>query len=201
MRLSFSDRVRFWKKVQKYQSDECWIWQGSKTSAGYGQLWVDCKQVYAHRVSWEIHYEAIPDGMFVCHTCDNPTCVSPAHLFVGTSSDNVQDMLKKGHHSSQICPEKQARGISHGSVTHPECLPRGDDHYSRKSPELILRGEARSAAKLTEESVRAVRRLVKDGCSQRKIAWMLGVSQSAICHVVSGRSWSHVHEHTPNGNR
>ena len=96
MRLSFSDRVRFWKKVQKYQSDECWIWQGSKTSAGYGQLWVDCKQVYAHRVSWEIHYEVIPDGMFVCHTCDNPICANPRHLFLGTASDNMRDMVAKG---------------------------------------------------------------------------------------------------------
>src|SRR3990167_1210519 len=90
-------KERFWKKVQKGDSPEkCWEWKSCKNPEGYGQFTIDGKKVYAHRYSWELHNGTIPDGLWVLHHCDNPACVNPDHLFVGTQTDNMQDMISKG---------------------------------------------------------------------------------------------------------
>lgn len=85
---------RFWEKVNK--TETCWLWTAS-TQGGYGQIGHDIylRPVRAHRVSWELHYGPIPAGLDVLHKCDNPPCVRPDHLFIGTALDNVQDMLRK----------------------------------------------------------------------------------------------------------
>lgn len=75
---------------------ECWIWIGSKDKDGYGTLWKDKKKIKAHRFSYEIHHKKIEYGLLVCHTCDNPSCVNPDHLWTGTPFDNTLDMMKKG---------------------------------------------------------------------------------------------------------
>jgi len=95
---------RFWKKVDK--SGDCWEWMAGKNKSGYGQfhygnLWG------AHRFSWLLHNGAIAEGLFVCHVCDNKGCVNPAHLFLGTNQDNLQDASKKGRTARQ-------HGESHG---------------------------------------------------------------------------------------
>lgn len=73
----------------------CWLWTRS-VSMGYGKLWWDKKHQRAHRVSWELHNGAIPDGMLVLHKCDTPPCINPAHLFLGTHADNAADKIAKG---------------------------------------------------------------------------------------------------------
>ena len=92
--------VRFWARVEK--TDACWLWTGKKVRQGYGQLyngkggWRLGRSDVAHRISWVLHNGPIPGGMDVLHHCDNPRCVRPDHLFLGTDIDNVRDMTAKG---------------------------------------------------------------------------------------------------------
>lgn len=85
---------RFWAKVDT--SGDCWIWTACKHWRGYGFFGYKGKNKFAHRISYELAYGPIPEGIIVCHHCDTPSCVRPSHLFKGTSKDNTQDMLHKG---------------------------------------------------------------------------------------------------------
>lgn len=87
---------QFWEKVNKPGPALCWPWLGYKKKEGYGQFYWDGKIILAHRMAWEFTFGPIPPGMKICHTCDNPPCCNPAHLFMGTQADNVNDMTKKG---------------------------------------------------------------------------------------------------------
>lgn len=93
-RRSDTLEMRFWSKVNK--TEGCWLWTASGTDDGYGQLKFKGKRHYAHHLSVMLSGREIPAGMAVCHTCDNPPCVRPDHLFVGTLSDNQKDSVKKG---------------------------------------------------------------------------------------------------------
>lgn len=85
---------RFWAHVA--QSEGCWEWQASVFRTGYGQFRDGGRSMRAHRVAWELVNGPIPEGLHVCHRCDNRKCVRPDHLFLGTRSDNMQDMSAKG---------------------------------------------------------------------------------------------------------
>lgn len=86
---------RFWRFIQK--TADCWNWTGRNMSGRYGLFRVRRGlQKAAHRMSWELAHGPIPDGMVVCHKCDNPLCVRPDHLFIGTQRDNCLDCSRKG---------------------------------------------------------------------------------------------------------
>lgn len=89
---------RLWEKVIK--GEGCWLWTGAKSEKGYGNIFKKRGNgrtaVMVHRVSYEIHFGEIPEGLFVLHRCDVPACVNPSHLFLGTAQDNVDDMIAKG---------------------------------------------------------------------------------------------------------
>lgn len=88
---------QFWHHCIKGNSHDCWRWGSKATRNGYPVFTYKRKVYYAHRISWEIHNRFnIPKGMYICHTCDNPICTNPKHLFLGTPQDNVDDMIKKG---------------------------------------------------------------------------------------------------------
>lgn len=93
---------RFWQKVDK--SGECWLWRGARANRRYQttSAWFNGRFASASRVSWEIANGPIPEAMYVCHKCDNPLCVRPDHLFLGTPGDNVRDMIRKGRQPSWI---------------------------------------------------------------------------------------------------
>lgn len=93
-----SIRKRFWNKVDRLSDDECWPWTGNTASIRrYGRFSIDGKSRVATHVSWEIaNNKPFPDGLFGCHTCDNPICVNPKHIWPGTQTENMQDCMAKG---------------------------------------------------------------------------------------------------------
>jgi len=92
-------KQRFWDKVQIGNNNECWEWKAQLNEKRYGILWYNRKNTRAHRMSWMIHHGDVPMGMCVLHKCDNPSCVNPAHLFLGTNKDNSVDMMRKGRNN------------------------------------------------------------------------------------------------------
>lgn len=129
--MEAKDIERFWSKVNK--SDGCWMWTTGKNRSGYGMFKANKKMFISSRLSYQLQNGEIPKGMFVCHKCDNPSCVNPDYLFLGTPQDNVDDMIAKGRQAIRLGTKKSVRKThckrgheltSENTYTHPK-YPNG----------------------------------------------------------------------------
>jgi len=134
--------ARFESKFKK--TDGCWEWEGCKSKSGYGQFGVRGDNSYfvsryTHRVSWELYRGEIPKGLCVLHRCDNPSCVNPEHLFLGTHKDNTQDMVEKGRHleGNRSSSEKLiGRNLTEGTKKKMSLAKQGEKHFRAKPVEI-----------------------------------------------------------------
>jgi hypothetical protein len=155
--------TRFWERLQPGDPGDCWEWPGSRSPAGYGYVTIERKGHRAHRLAYRLAKGAIPAGLFVCHRCDNPPCCNPAHLFLGTHTDNVRDCRDKG----RLKPPPW------------------------KNRKHTARGERQGSARLTEQAVRDIKRLLPHE-GDTAIARRYGVSRRSIRFIRTGETWAWV---------
>lgn len=159
---------RFWSKA--VADGDCLVWMANRNARGYGMVGQFSKMRSAHRVAWELaNKQKIPTGLFVLHHCDNPPCVKPEHLFLGTSTDNMLDMARKGRGG-------KAKGLRNGAYTHPEQRPRGASN---------------GQSKLTIYDVRRIRSIyIPRKYSARRIAREYGLHRDTIEKVLRRKNWA-----------
>jgi len=151
--------------TKSYNGTPCIEWQQTRHRRGYGVCWFEGNMRNAQRVAWKLTKGSIPANKIICHHCDNPPCVNPLHLFIGTNKENVADMVAK-----------RRQGLT-----------------GRYSSEKRARGKAIGVSKLTEEQVKEIRRLYATGkFSQRDIGNKFGVTNQQICYIVNRRVWTHI---------
>lgn len=139
--MNEKDLARFHAKIQR--SESCHLWAARKDREGYGQFWLNGRQLRAHRLAFELAFGPVPDGKLVMHVCDNPSCVNPAHLRAGSTATNIADRNAKA---------RQARGEKQGhskltEVTVRECFARAANGEKLKDIARYL-GVARSAVSM-----------------------------------------------------
>jgi len=189
--------ARFWSRVQK--TEGCWTWMAGRTPFGYGKVAFYRCNLMTHRVAWGLVNGQIPEGMCVLHHCDNPSCVRPEHLFLGTLADNNADMVRKGRHMrgtaliAAQAPTK-ARGDRNGTRTQPWTRVRGDAHWTRRFPGRAklsaLRGADHYNAKLTWSQVEEIRNLRNnERLTLAELAKRFGMSFQQISAIVNNKTW------------
>ena len=160
--------ARFWAEVDR--SGDCWVWTGPTDKDGYGRCaavieGVRCTR--APRFSWWLATGENPGKLWVLHHCDNPPCVRPEHLFVGSAADNNADMIAKGR----------------------EYYPTGDDHYARLDPARIKCGDDSPFTRTSDAAVAEIRqRWASGGVTQASLAIEYGISPTHVCNICKGKS-------------
>lgn len=189
--LTQQDIDRFWSKIDKTPGQgpkgDCWEWTTYRVGDGYGSFWVDKQNVRSSRVAYFLHFKTWPGESLVCHSCDNPPCCNPAHLFLGTHKDNARDCHNKGRHpimrgsghASSRLNEESVSAMRHSYATEDISYSDIAKQYGvavetiaqavsgktwkhvpnpvQADKSKIIRGEKIGTSKLTEEQVREIR--------------------------------------------
>lgn len=154
--------------LEKLKKDDtgCWNWTAGLNKEGYGRAsYMGKHDQRAHRIAWMIFRGEIPEGLYVCHKCDNKKCVKPSHLFLGTHDDNMKDGVSKKRFLS------------------------GEKRKLANNPR---KGEAHHNSKLSAKQALKIIELKKEGKSYTEINSLIGINRGTACDVICGRTWSHV---------
>lgn len=213
--------AEFWNKAVISSRTGCWEWTASKTGTRYGKTHINGKEFSAHRISFYIFFGIDPMGKCVCHKCDNPLCINPNHLFLGTYKDNIVDMISKGRdtmigerNSMAKLTEKNVLSIreqySIGGVTYKQLaikhgvsitvihqVVKGEiwSHVSTDKCTINNRcsGSSHFKAKMTEKQVMEILSKYKKGETlQKDLAKEYGVGVTTINSIITRQRWKHL---------
>ena len=211
---------RFWDKVNVRGADDCWEWSANKNNKGYGMfrcrsLGFRSKQL-AHRLSYAAANGPIEAGKVIMHTCDNPPCVNPAHLSVGTHADNMADASMKFRRPQQkytadqiteLLKDYVAGGLSRAELSAKHGVPLASlNDYTTGDACLWLHGRngcptteqiraarrTKPGAKIAADDVREIKRLLREGVTGLDIARQFGVHRATISDIKAGKTWRDV---------
>jgi hypothetical protein len=160
--------ARFWSHIHVSRDSDCWLYTKGCFPFGHGCFKAERKSWMAHRMAWVLLFGELAPNLCVLHRCDNPPCCNPAHLFLGTKSDNSADMISKGRHA------------------------RGDRHAVRKNP-LLVTGMKNPRAVMTDDLVRELRTLWTTGEFRAEdLGIKFGISTAQAYRIATGSQWTHV---------
>jgi hypothetical protein len=187
---------RFWAKVAKGDPDACWEWTGRRHKQGYGIFWIGTKPLLGHRVAFALANGPVPAGQCVCHRCDNPPCVNPAHLFLGTQQENMRDMSRKRRgHALTADQVAEVRALREGGLTVREVAARFGVSAATVTRDVRLgraKGERNAKARLTADEVQAIRAFRRAGMPTTFLSRIYGVTKGAVSSIARRKSWRHL---------
>lgn len=215
------EQKKFWSMVRATANPNlCWEWGGGKNDKSYGTFTFKGKEYKAHRIAYYLHYGVDPLDKLCCHSCDNPGCSNPIHIFLGTDMDNNHDKIKKGRDRQLKGDEHPLRKLSSEDVVDIRVKykngftgERLSIYYGVAESTImrIIRGESWSHtfegeksipqysvgsrhghAKLTEKDVLGIRADRVSGMNHREIAEKYGVGQPAITRIINRQRWQHI---------
>lgn len=174
--ISEKHKLLFFTKVGEPTTFGCTEWVACRNRQGYGEVTIEGRLYKAHRVSWRIHKGPVPQDMLVLHKCDNPPCVNPDHLFLGTHADNAIDCKIKGRSPDNSGEKHYLWGKKHSNPATSDTVP-SSKIKSKNIPDIIKR--------------------LANGETQASVAKSYEVRQSAIAAIASGRSYSKYSQNLP----